>query len=306
MNPSTPDLENKQSDLGVTNKDNLRVPEGEEGIIDTKYGPVKYVVHGDIKSPAFVTYHDIGLNHESCFSTFFDKLYQADRFFNQFCLVQIDAPGHAYGASEVPNVAFFDMEELAEQVQQIVVKLNIKIYFGLGAGAGATVLLHNMLKYPKGCLGLVLFGAQGGKCSWEEWAWKWFHWTPSVVGITSWWKHWLLTRWFSSRTLGCKPDLVQKISREVDRMNFKNVFKYVQGFQRRKDILGEVPKIRRQVLLMAGDCTVLEDSSNVLLGVLNPESDMILERDAGMLLPVEKPEAIFGPLKLSLQGAGFI
>lgn len=299
MAESKKGLELKVVDLGT-------IAKGKSATLDTKYGPVKYTIHGDTTKPAFLTYHDIGLNHESCFSAFFNMLFRSDPFFNQFCLVHIDAPGHEYDAADVaPDVSWFDMEELAEQVEQIADRLSIKSFYGFGAGAGATVLLHHAIKYPARPMGMMLLGASGRKCGWIEWVTKWQALAPFLVKSDAWWREWFIRRWFSWETITKNQDLTETYWRENDRINPNNAYKFTQGFQRRKDILQEIKNIECGVLLICGDRTPLENEATEILDNLNSKSDMMTEHETGMLVSVERPEALIKPLKLALLGMGY-
>lgn len=275
------------------------------GEIETKYGPMKYYLYGDIKNTAILTYHDIGLNHINCFAKFFNMAFQ-DKFFEQFCVVHIDAPGHQKDASSVKDVPYFDMDELSEQVEQLCTHLGIKSYVGLGAGAGAYVLLNHAVKYPARVQGMVMMGLSARKCGWIEWATKWINQIPYLYGSDSWWHNWFLVRWFGQKSQQANPSLMETYWREIDRTNSDNLYKYVQGFQRRTDIHPKLKDLGCRVLLLVGDSTMLEAESIEAMGHMTGKGELIRVVDTGMLVSVERPEAMVQPFKLFLNGLGYL
>ncbi|MGH0148491.1 UNVERIFIED_CONTAM: hypothetical protein FKN15_039133 [Acipenser sinensis] len=76
---------------------------GQEHSIETPYGLVHVTIHGSPKTrrPAIVTYHDVGLNHKSCFGPLF-RFEDMQEITKNFVVCHIDAPGQEEGAAAFP------------------------------------------------------------------------------------------------------------------------------------------------------------------------------------------------------------
>lgn len=275
--------------------------------IETEYGPLRFTTYGDITGPVFLTYHDVGTNHETCFKQFFKYAPQRDPIFKQFGVVHIDAPGQYFDASAIPSThAWLDMDKLTEQILEVAKACSIKKFIGVGAGAGGYIMLNFTIKHPEFVQGLILLGATSRKCGWIEWVNKW------TGGIQKWylrnplsWQNYFLHRWFSLGTVETNHLLVNTYIHEMERINQDNVYKFLNGFHRRAEITQELHKIKCRVALFVGDCTHLYTCSNMIIDAMGDNADWIKERECGLLLTAEKPEAMIQPISLMLQGMGF-
>eukprot|EP00808_Paulinella_micropora_P005581 g14257.t1 len=111
--------------------------------IDTNYGPLNITIEGKLEQWVIFTYHDAGLDHTSCFDSFFNFARSANPIFQKLAVVHIDAPGQTAGASEIPDsVPYLDMEELTEQVEVVRKELKLKSFIGMGIGAGAYIMAN--------------------------------------------------------------------------------------------------------------------------------------------------------------------
>uniref|UniRef100_A0A8C4QF49 Ndrg family member 3b n=1 Tax=Eptatretus burgeri TaxID=7764 RepID=A0A8C4QF49_EPTBU len=145
----------------------VRKDSAPEHDIDTAYGNLHVTVHGVDKGnrPAIVTYHDIGLNHKTCFDALFaDEDMQ--EIIKHFCIYHIDAPGQYPGAPAFPEgYQYPSMEQLAEMVPTIVYKMYV-IHKHILACVRDVLQLH----YPSLVEGVVLINIDTSAKGWFDWA----------------------------------------------------------------------------------------------------------------------------------------
>jgi len=120
----------------------------------------KVTIVGDLKTATVVvvTYHDVCMNHRWCFSRLMHCMNGAGMLSN-LAFVHVDAPGHEDGAAPLPaTTTALSLELLAQQLHTIIEQLDLPTQFlGMGAGAGANVLLRYAADHGVGRLhGLVL------------------------------------------------------------------------------------------------------------------------------------------------------
>ena len=117
-----------------------------EELVNTEYGDVTVAIKGDLSNPTILTYHDLGLNYISNFKGLFNVPFSADIVKN-FCIVHVNAPGQEEGARVIPeDFEYPDMDQLAEQVNDVINHFGIDRFVGIGVGLGANVLIRHVLK----------------------------------------------------------------------------------------------------------------------------------------------------------------
>eukprot|EP01132_Coremiostelium_polycephalum_P009158 gene9158-11224_t len=281
--------------------DNIR-PEENKHVLKLKSGGelVCYQQKGSyfetVNTPYIITYHDLGLNHTSCFSPFFDHP-QMKTILPYLNIIHIEAPGHQYNAETIPTQDYPSLYEMAEDIESVCEYFNIKQFIGIGAGAGGCILTQYATLFPKRTVGLILIGSVIKSFSWLDAikSWVGFATLPSFSNP-------------NSELEETNPDLFQTLKNEMQLVNSENLCHYVQSFIKRDDIKKEqIHELSCKILLIVGkDSSFTEDIKDVFAH-FNPKSSTILQiPDCGILVTAEKPQQIIGPFKLFMQGLGYL
>ncbi len=97
-------------------------------------------IQGDRTKPAFVTYHDLGLNSVTQFHGFFNFT-DMEPIMDSFCAYHINAPGQEDNAPQLPaNYVYPTCDQLAETVLSVVDHFKLKSVVCFGIGLGANIL----------------------------------------------------------------------------------------------------------------------------------------------------------------------
>uniref|UniRef100_A0A4W4FHB2 Protein NDRG3 n=1 Tax=Electrophorus electricus TaxID=8005 RepID=A0A4W4FHB2_ELEEL len=177
----------------------------QEHDLETPYGVLHVTLRGTPKGnrPAILTYHDIGLNHKSCFNTLFN--YEDMQEITQhFAVVHVDAPGQQENAPPFPTgYQYPTMDELSEMLPSVLTQLKINSVIGIGVGAGAYILCKLALNQPALVEGLVLINVDPCAKGWMDWAASKFSgWTSNLVDI-------VMGHHFSTEELTENQEIVQ-------------------------------------------------------------------------------------------------
>ncbi len=74
-----------------------------------------------------------------------------------FCVFHINAPGQEEGASPLPDAFEYpNMDDLAEQINEVINHFSVVRYIGIAVGFGANVMLRHALRYPERVDSLML------------------------------------------------------------------------------------------------------------------------------------------------------
>ncbi|XP_076839794.1 protein NDRG3b isoform X2 [Brachyhypopomus gauderio] len=282
--------------------------------LETPYGVLHVTLRGTPKGnrPAILTYHDIGLNHKSCFNTLFN--YEDMQEITQhFAVVHVDAPGQQENAPPFPTgYQYPTMDELSEMLPSVLTQLKINSVIGIGVGAGAYILCKLALNQPALVEGLVLINVDPCAKGWMDWAASKFSgWTSNLVDI-------VMGHHFSTEELTESQEIVQTYRLHIAQdINQDNLALFFHSYDSRQDLDIERPlpgvnedavkTVKCPVLLVVGDTSPAVDAVVECNSRLNPTRTTLLKMaDCGGLPQVVQPGKLAEAFKYFIQGMGYI
>ncbi|KAA0703412.1 Protein NDRG1 N-myc downstream-regulated gene 1 protein [Triplophysa tibetana] len=113
-----------------------------EDAVETPFGRVHCTMKGVAKSnrPIILTFHDIGLNHKTCFESLFVHQ-DMHEIMEHFAVCHVDAPGQQDDASTFSSTFTYpSMDQLEETLLMLLKHFGLRSVVGIGVGAGANIL----------------------------------------------------------------------------------------------------------------------------------------------------------------------
>uniref|UniRef100_A0A667XB46 Protein NDRG2 n=1 Tax=Myripristis murdjan TaxID=586833 RepID=A0A667XB46_9TELE len=279
--------------------------------VETAHGVLHVTMRGVTKGnrPTILTYHDIGLNHKSCFNSLFN--YEDMQEVTQhFSVLHVDAPGQQENAPLFPaGYQYPTMDELAEMLPSVLTQLQVRSVIGIGVGAGAYILTKLALNEPSLVEGLVLINIDPCAKGWVDWAAsKLSGWTSNLVDI-------IMGHHFSSEELTENREIIQTyrlhISQDVPQ---DNLAMFYSSYDSRTELQMERPvpglnehtvtTLRCPALLVVGDTSPAVDAVVECNSRLNPTKTTLLKVLTFLpkcILPGKLAEAF----KYFVQGMGY-
>ncbi|XP_034980775.1 protein NDRG1 [Zootoca vivipara] len=283
----------------------------QEQDIETVHGSVHVTMCGTPRGnrPAILTYHDIGLNHKTCFNPLFN-FEDMQEITQHFAVCHVDAPGQQDGAAAFPpGYMYPSMDQLAEMLPGILKQFGLKSVIGMGTGAGAYILTRFALNHPDMVEGLVLINVNPCAEGWMDWAATkisgWAHALPDMV----------ISHLFSKEEVQNHQDLMHTYRQHIiNDMNQNNLHLFVNSYNSRRDLDIERPMPGTTVvtlqcpsLLVVGDSSPAVDAVVDCNAKLDPTKTTLLKMaDCGGLPQVSQPAKLAEAFKYFIQGMGYM
>jgi len=283
------------------------------------------VERGNTNSPTLITFHDIGLNPLSNFSTFFGCPAMT-AIVAKFSILHITAPGQKPNAPDLPaNFQYPSMDALSEMVEYVCHHYGVANFVGLGVGLGANVLVRLALRRPKLVDGLILMNCTVSSAGWLEWAYnkinvkslkKTSQLPENVVEYLLWYH----LGQIGGGNRGIDSVSVASIYKQhfLTQVNPQNLCQLLQAYVTRSDIklardmapngkilYGACRTLKMPVINIVGDHSPHIEATVNFNGKLDPARCTWMKmQDAGMVLE-EQANKVAEAIRLFLQGLGY-
>jgi protein NDRG1 len=287
---------------------------GDSHVVTTRHGPVTVTVQGDRRKPALVTFHDVGLNHRTCFQPLFVCAGPRSDLVNKFCAYHIDAPGCQDGAVEENSQtsdadgATPSLDSLAERCEDVVLHFNLTNVTVLGVGAGATVMALYASRLASRCAAAIFVSPSCGRAStMEHILGATCKFNMGRYGWTPWTTQHLLKRMFSYRSLGGSlglygSDLAQTAKREMSEMNAKAVLAYYNAALHRLDNSHIYSSLDIDCIILAGQYSPWYKDTILMNSLMRASKTTWIELEGcGTVATMEDPSALLSPIDLFIQ-----
>ncbi|XP_007435280.1 protein NDRG1 [Python bivittatus] len=283
----------------------------QEQDVETIHGSVHVTMCGTRRGnrPAILTYHDIGLNHKTCFNPLFN-FEDMQEITQHFAVCHVDAPGQQDGAASFPpGYMYPSMDQLSEMLPGVLKQFGLKSVIGMGTGAGAYILTRFALNYPDMVEGLVLINVNPCAEGWMDWAATkisgWAHALPDMV----------ISHLFGKEEIHSNHDLIHTYRQHIlSDMNQNNLHLFVNSYNSRRDLDIERPvpgvnvvTLQCPALLVVGDSSPAVDAVVDCNAKLDPTRTTLLKMaDCGGLPQVSQPAKLAEAFKYFIQGMGYM
>ncbi|XP_063076386.1 protein NDRG1b [Engraulis encrasicolus] len=281
--------------------------------VETQFGKVHCTLRGTPKSnrPVILTYHDIGLNHKTCFNAMINHE-DMNEISRHFAVLHVDAPGQHEGASTLPTgYTYPSMDQLSETLPLILKHYGIRSAIGLAIGAGAYIMAKFALNHPDLVEGLVLINISAHSDSWVDWA------AHKVSGLTHTLPDTIITHIFSKEEIQTNHDLIATYRHHIQNgVNQHNLQQFVKSYNSRRALDVERPVQGSSINVRTLKCSsllVVGDSSPAVEAVvdcnskLNPTKTTLLKMaDCGGLPMIDQPAKLIEAFKYFIQGLGYM
>ncbi|KAL9983245.1 hypothetical protein ACROYT_G005390 [Oculina patagonica] len=271
------------------------------------------------KKEVMITFHDVGMNHKTCFERFFqheDIVGLLDRFI----IYHVDAPGQESKAENLaPDYQYPTMKKLGEMVGNVIDHFNLTDVVCFGVGAGANVLTELAVsKWGDKVAGLIVVEPGISSASVKEWGeGKIKTHQLDKKGFTAGTVNYLMWHHFERDTGKPTMEMVDQFVEDVkENMNAHNVAAFVKAYTGRsdlmKDLRGHKLDAKTGVLVVTGEHSPHRKNTEekFYYGDVLKHTDVkiksLLTPDCGASVLEEKPEKMAEGLLLFIQGLGLV
>uniref|UniRef100_A0A8C2A370 NDRG family member 2 n=1 Tax=Cyprinus carpio TaxID=7962 RepID=A0A8C2A370_CYPCA len=265
----------------------ILLDQGQEHRVETPHGVLHVTVHGagNARRPAILTFHDVGMDSKSCFSTLF-KFEEMQEIVKNFTVVHVDAPGQEDGAAIYPaGYQYASMDQVSEMLPAVLQYFNFRTIIGVGVGAGAYILSKFTLSNPDAVEGLVLINVDTNARGWMDWA------AQKLSNLTSSLPDQILSHLFSQVCV-CVC---------VKEMHF-----FFLPYSRRDLNIERNNTFKCPVMLVVGDQAPYEEAAVECNSKLDPTTTSFLKMaDAGGMPQLTQPSKLTEAFKYFIQGMGY-
>ncbi|XP_065148539.1 protein NDRG1a isoform X2 [Paramisgurnus dabryanus] len=281
--------------------------------VETPYGRIHCTMRGVPKGdrPVILTYHDIGLNHKTCFDSLFNHEDMAE-IMEHFAVCHVDAPGQQDGASTFSmGYEYPSMDQLSEALTSILKHFGLKSVIGLAVGAGAYILTKFALDNPDMVEGLLLININPCAEGWMDWA------AHKISGWTHAMPDMIISHLFGKEEIQHNHDLISRYRHHiVNEMNQFNLQLFIKAYSSRRDLEIERPvpgghvnarTLKSPALLVVGDSSPAVDAVVECNTKMDPTKTTLLKMaDCGGLPQVDQPAKLTEAFKYFIQGMGYM
>uniref|UniRef100_A0A8C2KAT6 NDRG family member 2 n=1 Tax=Cyprinus carpio TaxID=7962 RepID=A0A8C2KAT6_CYPCA len=265
--------------------------------VETPHGVLHVTVHGagNARRPAILTFHDVGMDSKSCFSTLF-KFEEMQEIVKNFTVVHVDAPGQEDGAAIYPaGYQYASMDQVSEMLPAVLQYFNFRTIIGVGVGAGAYILSKFTLSNPDAVEGLVLINVDTNARGWMDWA------AQKVCDM--------YPKMTSTEEMSANTELIQTHRERISKApNLINIELFWKSYQGRRDLnIERNNTFKCPVMLVVGDQAPYEEAAVECNSKLDPTTTSFLKMaDAGGMPQLTQPSKLTEAFKYFIQGMGYM
>uniref|UniRef100_A0AAQ4Q734 N-myc downstream regulated 1b n=1 Tax=Gasterosteus aculeatus aculeatus TaxID=481459 RepID=A0AAQ4Q734_GASAC len=252
--------------------------------------------------PVLLTFHDVGLNHKSCFDPLFIHE-DMQEIIRHLPVCHIEAPGQHEGAKTLHDeYSYPSMDQLSEAVPAVLKHFGLCRVIGLGVGAGAYILAKFAFievnpPHLRGVTDLFYCLNLTG----------WTHTLPETV----------IPHLFGKDEIDTNHDLIATYRHHITTtMNQANVSQFLRSYHSRNALEVERPvpggsinvrTLKCSTLLIVGDNSPAVEAVVDCNSKLDPTKTTLLKMaDCGGLPQVDQPAKVIEALKYFIQGMGYL
>ncbi|KAL6099889.1 ndrg1 [Pungitius sinensis] len=279
--------------------------------VETPFGRIHCTMKGVPKGdrPVILTFHDIGLNHKTCWDTLFNHEDMSE-IMQHFAVCHVDAPGQHEGANTFSTgYEYPSMDQLSETLPLVLKHFGLKSVLGIGIGAGSYILTRFALDFPDMVEGLMLININPCAEGWMDWA------AHKISGWTHAMPDMIITHLFGKEEINHNHDLIGTYRHHITNdMNQFNLHLFIKSYESRRDLEIERPipggifrTLKCPSLLVVGDTSPAVEAVVECNTKLDPTKTTLLKMaDCGGMPQVDQPAKLTEAFKYFIQGMGYM